>query len=381
MYFDLTPDQAAIRDAIRQFVDQEVAPKAAHHDRTGEFPRATFQALGQLGYLNMHLPVEYAGGGSDWISYAIVIEELARGCAATAVIYEAHCSLHSEAIALFGTEEQRRRWLPLLSSGDRVGAYALTEPEAGSNAAALQTRARRRGDHYVLNGQKSFITNGGVAGQYIIFATLDPSLGTRGITAFVVESDTPGFSWGAPEAKLGIHASQTTSLYLEDCAVPVENRLGDEGEGYKIALAILDGGRVGIAAQAVGITQAALDMAGRYAKERHAFGKAIAEHQAIAFKLADMATQLEAARLMTYRAAYLRGREGRATREISMAKLFASDVAVHQSLEAIQILGGYGYLREYQVERLLRDAKITQIYEGTNEIQRIVISRHVLSSL
>ncbi|MCG0238061.1 MAG: acyl-CoA dehydrogenase [Firmicutes bacterium] len=383
MNFFLTEEQQVLQQAVREFAREEIAPRSAEYNRRHEFPWENFRRLAELGYLNMHLPEEYGGQGLDWVSYAIVIEELARACAVTAVIYEVHCSLHSEAIYLFGTEEQRRRYLPRLSRGELLGAYALTEPQAGSDAAAIQTRAERVGDEYVLNGQKIFITNGGVADVYIVFARThpDPSLRHKGITAFIVEKGTPGLSFGPPERKMGLHASHTTAVYLENVRVPVENRLGPEGEGFKIAMAILDRGRIGIAAQAVGITQAAFDEAMKYATERHTFGKPIIEHQAIAFKLADMATELEAARLLTYRAAFLMDQGVPCTKEVAMAKLFASEVAMRQTVEAVQILGGYGYMEEYRVERLMREAKITQIYEGTSEIQRLVISRHLLKEL
>lgn len=379
MNFSLTADQKMIRDAIRQLADKEFAPRAAEYNAKHEFPWRNFKLLGENGYLNMHLPEPY-GGGMDWISYAIVIEELARACAVTSVIFEVHCSLHSEAIFHFGSKELKDRYLPKLTSGELLGAYALTEPGAGSDAAALRTTAVRDGDHYILNGEKTFITNGGQAAVYVVFARTnpDPAVGYRGISAFVVEAGTPGFSAGKPMEKMGLHASHTTTLHFEDCRVPADQLLGDEGEGFKMALAILDRGRIGIAAQAVGITQAALDDCVKYSQERTTFGKPIAEHQAIAFKIADMATDLEAARLMLYRAAYLMGTDARATKEISMAKLFASDMAMKHTVEAVQIHGGYGYIQEYRVERLMREAKITQLYEGTSEIQKIVISRALL---
>ncbi|BDG59245.1 acyl-CoA dehydrogenase [Caldinitratiruptor microaerophilus] len=381
MNFFLTDEQQALREAVREFAEEEIAPRSAEYNRRHEFPRDNFRRLAELGYLNMQLPEKYGGQGLDWVSYTIVVEELARACAATAVIYEVHSSLHSEAIYRFGTEEQRMRYLPRLSRGELLGAYALTEPGAGSDAAAIQTRAERRGDVYVLNGQKAFITSGGVADSYIVFARTDPAPGHRGITAFIVEKGAPGLRFGPPERKMGLHASPTTAMYLEDCRVPVANRLGDEGQGFAIAMAILDRGRVGIGAQAVGIAQAALDDALAYARQRHTFGKPIAEHQAIAFKLADMATEIDAARLLVYRAAFLLGQGRPCRREVSMAKLFASEVAMRATTEAVQILGGYGYMEDYRVERLMREAKVTQIYEGTSEIQRIVISRELLRGL
>lgn len=379
MNFFLNDDQQAIRDAIRELCDKEIAPKAAELDRTHEFPWANFRLLAQQGYLCMQIPEEYGGAGLDYVSYAIVTEELARACASTSVIFEVHNSLHSEAIFQFGTEEQRQKYLPRLASGEILGAYALTEPGAGSDAGSIKTRAVLDGDHYVLNGQKTFITSGGQADNYIVMASTDPSKGSRGISAFIIEKGTPGMSFGKPEEKMGIRASHTTDIFFNDCRVPRENLLGKEGEGFKIALASLDGGRIGIAAQAVGITQAALDLATQYAKTRVQFGQPIANFQAIQWKLADMATDLDAARLLLYRAAFLRSQGVRATKEISMAKMFASDMAMKHTVEAVQILGGYGFMTEYKVERLMRDAKITQIYEGTNEIQRMVIARQLLA--
>ncbi|MFZ5815077.1 MAG: acyl-CoA dehydrogenase [Bacillota bacterium] len=379
MDFFLNDEQKMIRDAIRDLCDKEIAPRSAEYNQKHEFPWRNFKLLAENGYLNMHLPEPY-GGGMDWISYAIVIEELARACAVTSVIFEVHCSLHSEAIFHFGSREQKDKYLPKLTAGELLGAYALTEPGAGSDAAALRTTAVKDGDHYVLNGEKTFITNGGQAGLYVVFARTnpDPSVGHKGISAFLVEAGTPGFTVGKPMEKMGLHASHTTTLHFEDCRIPAGQLLGKEGEGFKIAMAILDRGRIGIAAQAVGITQAALEDSIKYSKERSTFGKPISEHQAIAWKIADMATDLDAARLMLYRAAFLMQQGARATKEISMAKLFASEMAMKHTVEAVQIHGGYGYMQEYRVERLMREAKITQLYEGTSEIQRLVISRSLL---
>lgn len=379
MNFNLTEEQNMVRQAIRELAEKEIAPRAAEFNRNHEFPWPNFKLLAENGYLNMHLPEPY-GGGMDWVSYAIVIEELARACAVTSVIFEVHCSLHSEAIFHFGSEEQKQKYLPKLTRGEILGAYALTEPGAGSDAGALRTSAVKDGDSYILNGEKTFITNGGQAGLYVVFARTnpDPEVGHRGISAFLVEAGTPGFSVGKPMEKMGLHASHTTTLHFEDCRIPASQLLGREGEGFKIAMAILDRGRIGIAAQAVGITQAALEDSIKFAKERHTFGKPIAEHQAIAWKIADMATDLEAARLLLYRAAFLMQQGVRATKEISMAKLFASEMAMKHTVEAVQIHGGYGYMQEYRVERLMREAKITQLYEGTSEIQRLVISRALL---
>lgn len=379
MNFNLTEEQKMIRQTIRELCEREIAPRSAEYNSRHEFPWANFKLLAEQGYLNMHLAEPY-GGGMDWVSYAIVIEELARACAVTSVVFEVHCSLHSEAIYHFGNEEQKAKYLPRLTKGELLGAYALTEPGAGSDAASLRTTAIKDGDSYVLNGEKTFITNGGQAGLYVVFArtNTDPQAGHRGISAFLVEAGTPGFSAGKPMEKMGLHASHTTTLHFEDCRIPAAQLLGKEGEGFKIAMAILDRGRIGIAAQAVGLTQAALDESVKYSKERTTFGKPIAEHQAIAFKIADMATDLEAARMLLYRAAFLMQDGARASKEISMAKLFASEVAMRHTVEAVQIHGGYGYIQEYKVERLMREAKITQLYEGTSEIQRMVISRVVL---
>jgi alkylation response protein AidB-like acyl-CoA dehydrogenase len=379
MNFFLTDEQKAFRDEIRRLCDKEIAPRSAEFNANHEFPWRNFKLLAENGYLNMHLPEPY-GMGADWVSYAIVIEELARACAVTSVIFEVHCSLHSEAIYHFGSQEQKDKYLPRLTAGEILGAYALTEPGAGSDAAALRTTAARDGDEYVLNGEKTFITNGGQAGLYVVFARTnpDPSVGHRGISAFLVEADLPGFTIGKPMEKMGLHASHTCQIFFDNCRIPAGALLGKEGEGFKIAMAILDRGRIGIGAQAVGITQAALDDSVKYSKERETFGKPISEHQAIAWKIADMATDLEAARLLLYRAAFLMQQGARATKEISMAKLFASEMAMKHTVEAVQIHGGYGYMSEYRVERLMREAKITQLYEGTSEIQRLVISRSLL---
>ncbi|HLN64925.1 MAG TPA: acyl-CoA dehydrogenase [Symbiobacteriaceae bacterium] len=379
MNFFLNDEQKAFQTEIRRLCEKEIAPYSAEFNQKHEFPLRNFKLLAENGYLNMHLPEPY-GMGADWVSYAIVIEELARACAVTSVIFEVHCSLHSEAIYHFGSQELKDKYLPRLTAGEILGAYALTEPGAGSDAAALRTTAIKDGDSYVLNGEKTFITNGGHAGLYVVFARTnpDPSVGHKGISAFLVEAGVPGFSVGKPMEKMGLHASHTCQLFFENCRIPASALLGKEGEGFKIAMSILDRGRIGIAAQAVGITQAALDDSVKYAKERETFGKPIGEHQAIAWKIADMATDLDAARLMLYRAAFLMQQGARATKEISMAKLFASEMAMKHTTEAVQIHGGYGYIQEYRVERLMREAKITQLYEGTSEIQRLVISRSLL---
>lgn len=360
MDFFLNDDQKAIREGIREFADKEVAPKAAYYDKTHEFPMETFKKLGEQGWLCMNIPEKYGGAGADYLSYAIALEELSRADATVGVVFEVHCTLNAEVLLHFASEEQKMKYLPRMARGEIMGAYCLTEPTAGSNPAQMKTRAVKDGDHYILNGQKTFISNGGVADLYIVMAVTDPSKGGKGgISAFVVEKGTEGLSFGKPEEKLGIRASSTCDVFFNDCRIPKENLIDAEGQGLKVALATLDSGRIGIASQAVGITQRALDLSVPYAKEREQFGKAIAEFQAIQWKLANMATELDAARLMVYRAAFLRDKGNKASKECSMAKLFASEVAMRHTVEAVQIFGGYGYIVDYQVERLMRDAKIT----------------------
>ena len=379
----LDPTYEEIRRAVREFAQRELAPRAAAYDASGEFPWENVRRLAEHGYLGMMIPEEFGGGGMDTLAHAICLEEVARACAATAVVMDVHNSLVGELINRWASAAMKARWLPVLARGDRLGAFCLTEPDAGSDAAALKTTAVRDGDHYVLHGRKTFISNGGVAEIYVVFAVTDPAAGSRGISAFLVEKGTPGLSFGKPFKKMGIRASATTDVILEGVRVPAENLIGQEGQGYKIALATLDNGRVGIGAQAVGIAQAALDRAVAYASQRKQFGRPIASFQGIQFKLADMATAIEAARLLVYRAAVLYDqsvRTGRrASKEIAMAKLFASEVAMRVTTEAVQIHGGYGYLQDFEVERLMRDAKITQIYEGTSEVQRMVIARALLA--
>ncbi|MCG0278273.1 MAG: acyl-CoA dehydrogenase [Thermanaeromonas sp.] len=378
MDLNLTKSQRMIRQMVREFAEKEVAPGASERDSTGEFPWEIVKKMARYNMLGIPFPEEYGGAGADTLSYIITVEELARVCAATAVIVSAHTSLCAHPIYQFGTEEQKQRFLVPLAQGNRLGAFALTEPNAGTDAASIRTTATRQGDSYILNGNKIFITNGGVADIYIVLAKTDPSKGARGITAFIVEKGTPGFSFGKKEDKLGIRASSTTELIFQNCRIPVENRLGEEGEGFKIAMQTLDGGRIGIAAQAVGIAQACLDACLRYAKEREQFGKPIGSFQAIQWMLADMATQVEAARLLTYRAAWLKDNKQPFSKEAAMAKLYASEVAMQQAIKAVQIHGGYGYMKDYPVERFFRDAKITEIYEGTSEVQRMVIASHLL---
>lgn len=376
----LNDEENAIRDAIRDLVQATIAPRSARYDRTGEFPWDNFRDLGRHGYLGMIVDPAYGGAGATYLAQTLVVEAIAMVDPATAVIYEVHNSLHIEGIWRFGTEDQKRRWLPGLCAGQYLGAFAITEAEAGSNAAALKTRAVFRDGGYYLTGRKVFITSGGEADRYLVFATTNPELGARGITAFMVEKGAQGLSFGPAEEKLGIRASRTSEVILDEVFVPEENRLGPEGEGYQMALYLLDGGRIGIAAQGVGIMATALERSLVYARQREQFGQPIGRFEAVQSRLANIATDLHAARLMTYEAARRR-EEGPAQRPLfAMAKLFASEKAVLHAADAIQIFGGYGYMREYGIERLLRDAKITEIYEGTSEIMRLVIASRLLQN-
>ncbi|MGK3615089.1 acyl-CoA dehydrogenase AcdA [Bacillus cereus] len=375
MHLKLSEEHEMIRKMVRDFAKNEVAPTAAERDEEERFDRAIFDQMAELGLTGIPWPEEYGGIGSDYLAYVIAIEELSRVCASTGVTLSAHTSLAGWPIFKFGTEEQKQTFLRPMAEGKKIGAYGLTEPGSGSDAGGMKTIAKRDGDHYVLNGSKIFITNGGIADIYVIFALTDPESKQRGTSAFIVESDTPGFSVGKKESKLGIRSSPTTEIMFEDCRIPVENLLGEEGQGFKIAMQTLDGGRNGIAAQAVGIAQGALDASVEYARERHQFGKPIAAQQGIGFKLADMATDVEAARLLTYQAAWLESEGLPYGKESAMSKVFAGDAAMKVTTEAVQVFGGYGYTKDYPVERYMRDAKITQIYEGTQEIQRLVISR------
>jgi butyryl-CoA dehydrogenase len=375
MNFRLSEEHEMIRKMVRDFAKNEVAPTAAERDEEERFDREIFDKMAELGLTGIPWPEEYGGIGSDYLAYCIAVEELSRVCASTGVTLSAHTSLAGWPVYKFGTEEQKQKYLKPMAQGEKIGAYGLTEPGSGSDAGGMKTTARLEGDHYVLNGSKIFITNGGVADIYIVFALTDPEKRHKGVSAFIIEKDFKGFSVGKKEKKLGIRSSPTTEIIFEDCIVPKENLLGQEGEGFKIAMMTLDGGRNGIAAQAVGIAQGALDAAIEYAKERHQFGKPIAANQGISFKLADMATSVEAARLLTYQAAWLESQGLPYGKESAMSKLFAGDTAMKVTTEAVQIFGGYGYTKEYPVERFMRDAKITQIYEGTQEIQRLVISR------
>lgn len=377
MKFTLSEEHEMIRKMVRDFARNEVAPTAAERDEEERFDMDIFKKMAELGLTGIPWPEEYGGIGSDYLAYCIAVEELSRVCASTGVTLSAHTSLAGWPVYKFGTEEQKQKYLRPMAQGEKIGAYGLTEPGSGSDAGGMKTNARLEGDHYVLNGSKIFITNGGIADTYIVFALTDPSSRQRGTSAFIVEKDFEGFSVGKKEKKLGIRSSPTTEIVFEECKVPKENLLGKEGEGFKIAMMTLDGGRNGIAAQAVGIAQGALDASVDYAKEREQFGKPIAANQGISFKIADMATSIEASRLLTYQAAWLESEGLPYGKESAMSKLMAGDTAMKVTTEAVQIFGGYGYTKDYPVERYMRDAKITQIYEGTQEIQRLVISRMV----
>ncbi|QHA93844.1 acyl-CoA dehydrogenase [Bacillus sp. N1-1] len=379
MNFQLSEEHEMLRKMVRDFARKEVEPTAAERDEEERFDRKLFDQMAELGLTGIPWSEEYGGIGSDYLSYVIAVEELSRVCASTGVTLSAHTSLAGWPLNAFGSEEQKQKFLRPMAEGKLMGAYGLTEPGSGSDAGGMKTTAKLDGDHYILNGSKIFITNGGEAEIYIVFAQTDKEKRHKGITAFIVEKGTPGFSMGKKEKKLGIRSSPTLEIIFEDCRVPVENRLGDEGQGFKIAMKTLDGGRNGIAAQAVGIAQGALDAATAYAKERKQFGKPIGENQGIGFKLADMATKIEAARLLTYQAAWKESQGLPYGKESAMSKLYAGDISMEVTTEAVQVFGGYGYTKDYPVERYMRDAKITQIYEGTNEIQRLVISRMLMA--
>ncbi len=378
MDFELTDEQQLIREAVREFAETEVTPIAAELDRDHRFPRELLPRLAEMNLMGMPYPEKEGGAGADYVSYVISIEELSRACASTAVIVSAHTSLATWPIFKFGTQAQKDQYLNDMASGRRLGAFALTEPAAGTDAGAGTATATMHADGYALNGSKMFITNAPYADVYVAFAKTDPERGTRGMSAFIVEKDTPGFSVGEAEHKLGIRGSSTPPVYFSDCRVPRDALLGGEGDGFKIAMATLDGGRIGIAAQALGIAQAALDASVAYAKERVQFGKPIATLQAIQWMIADMATEIDAARLLVYRAASCVDNGRPYSTEGAMAKLFASETATRVAGKAIQIHGGYGYTESYPVERNYRDAKITEIYEGTSEVQRMVIARSTL---
>lgn len=376
MDFDLTDEQQLIRDTVREFAQADVAPIAAEIDRNHRFPVELLPKLADLSLLGVPYPEEAGGAGADYMSYALVIEELARVCGTTSVIVSGHTSLGTWPIFTFGSEAQKKRYLHDLTTGRRLAAFALTEPAAGTDAAAGTTTAVLDGDEYVLNGSKIFITSGEYADVFIVTAKTDMTHGTRGISAFIVEKDTPGFTVGEPERKMGIRGSSTPPLYFNDCRVPKDALLGGEGNGFKIAMQTLDGGRIGIGAQALGLAQGALDAAIAYAKERVQFGKPIASLEAIQFMIADMTTEIDAARLLVYRAAWLKDNGRPYAAESAMAKLYASETATRVAGHAIQIHGGYGFTESYPVERAYRDAKITEIYEGTSEVQRMVIAKN-----
>ncbi len=380
MDLELTGAQRQARDTARRFARERLERAGVEADRTHRFPTEVIAELGKLGMLGTFIPEQYGGAGLDQVSYALVIEELAVECAATAVIVSAHCSLASWPILGLGGEDQKRRFLPKMASGAHLGCFALTEPQAGSDAAGQKTRALRDGDSYTINGTKNFITNGPQASVAIVFANTAPDQGHHGISAFIVDTRAPGWSVTRVEDKMGIHAAHSAQISLTDLRVPRGNLIGAEGEGFKVAMKTLDGGRIGIAAQAVGIGRAALEASLKYAAQRETFGSPIASYQAIQWKLADMAVEIDAARLLTLQAAALKDAARPCTRESAMAKLFAAEAAMSAATEAVQIHGGYGYTKEFKVERYFRDAKITEIYEGTSEIQRIVIANHVLGA-
>ena len=380
MNFELTEEQQLLQKSVREFAEAEVKPLAREIDETGRFPLDTFKKAAELGLTGVAMPEQYGGAGMDHISYAIVIEEISRACASTGVILSVQNSLYCDPIYRFGTEDQKKKFLVPFARGEKIGCYALTEPQAGSNAAALTTKAVRKGDRYVVNGTKAWITNGGAADAAVVYVNTQPEKGEKGITALVIEKGTRGFSVGKEEKKLGIHGSACTELVFSDCEVPEENRIGNEGEGYRVALSTLDGGRIGIAAQAIGIAQGAFEAALSYAQQRQAFGHPISDFQAIQFMLADMVTEIDAARLLARRAAWKQDSGARFSMEASIAKLFSSEMATRVTHKAIQVHGGNGYSSEYPVERAYRDARITEIYEGTSEIQRLVISSWVLRS-
>ncbi len=379
MNFLLNEEQEMTRQMVRDFAEKELKPGAEERDDREEFSRELFDKMGELGLTGIPFPEEQGGGGCDFISYVIAVEEISRVDASAGTTLSAHTSLAGWPLYKYGNDAQKKKYLEPLSLGEKLGAFALTEATAGTDAAAQRTTAVLDGDSYVLNGNKIFITNGGEAEITIVFAVTDKEKKAKGISAFIVDKDTPGFSCGKKERKMGLRSSPTVELIFENCRVPKENLLGQEGEGFKIAMSTLDGGRNGIAAQAVGIAQGAMEEAINYAKSREQFGRPIADFQAISFMLADMGTKIEAARLLTYQAAYLESAGLPYGKASAMAKLYAAETAMEVTTNAVQIFGGYGYTRDYPVERYMRDAKITQIYEGTSEVQRLVISRHLLS--
>ncbi len=380
MNFELSEDQARIRDAVRDFAEARIAPGVVERERHETFPRDIVAGLAEMGILGMMVPEEYGGAGADALSFILVLEELARVCASTAVIVSVNNSVFCYPLWKFGSEEQKRTILTEVASGRALGAYGLSEPQSGSDAANQKTRAVRDGDAYVLNGAKAWITNAGEARWYLVMAMTDPAAGTRGITAFLVSSEDPGFRVGAPEDKMGLRASKTAAVFFDDVRLPAARRVGAEGEGFMIAMKTLDHSRIGIAAQGIGISRACYDASVAYAATRETFGKKLAEHEIIAFQIADMRVQIEASKLLTYRAAVRSEIAGvRISREASMAKVFATEACNAIAARAVQIFGGYGYSKEYAVERYYRDARVTTIYEGTSEIQRMVVSKNLLA--
>lgn len=378
MEFLLTEEQKAVKEAARDFAQMELLPGVIDRDREMKYPAEQVRKMAEMGFLGMMTSPEYGGGGMDTLSYVLAMEEISKVDSSCSVIMSVNNSLVCWGLETYGTEEQKAKYLPRLASGEIVGSFCLSEPEAGSDATSQRTTAVDMGDYYLLNGTKNWITNGGTSKIHLVIAQTHPEKKHKGINAFIVETDWEGVVIGAKEDKLGIRASDTHTIMYNDVKVPKANRIGDDGFGFKFAMKVLDGGRIGIAAQALGIAAGAYELSVKYAKEREAFGKPIAQHQAVAFKLADMATEIEAARLMVYRAAWLKDRGLNYSTSAAMAKVFASEVAMRHTIEAVQVHGGYGYVKEYHVERLMRDAKITQIYEGTSEIQRMVISRSIL---
>lgn len=378
MNFDLTEDHQMIRKMVRDFAETECQPGAEERDEKEEFPMDLWKKCGELGLTGITFPEEYGGIGADYISYAITIEELSRVDASLGVTISAHSSLGANPIFMFGTEEQKKKFLTPLATGEKMGAFGLTEAMAGSDAKGTKTTAVLDGDEYVINGTKNFITNGNYADIYVVAAQMDKSKGNRGIATFIIEKGTPGFSFGKKEKKMGIRSSATYELVFENCRIPKENLLGEEGQGFKNSMITLDYGRIGIASQALGIAQGAYEQAVKYAKERVQFDKTLAEMEVIQFKLADMATEIEAARLLVYQACHMATQHRPVSKYSAMAKVYASEVANRVTTQAVQIFGGYGYTRDYPVERMMRDAKITEIYEGTSEIQRIVIAANIL---
>lgn len=378
MHFELTEEQKAVRDAARDFAQNVLKPGVIERDEKQIFPKDEIKQLGELGFMGMMVSPEYGGGGMDTVSYVLAMEEISKVDASVSVCMSVNNSLVCWGLEKFGTEEQKQKYLVPLAKGEKIGAFCLSEPEAGSDATSQRTTAIDMGDHYLLNGTKNWITNGGTASTYLVMAQTDADKKHRGINCLIVEKGMEGFIVGAKENKLGIRGSDTHTLMFQDVKVPKENRIGEDGFGFKFAMKTLEGGRIGIASQALGIASGAFELATAYSKERKAFGKPIHQHQAIAFKLADMATEIEAARLLCLQAAWMKDQKLPFGKYSAMAKLYASTVAMKTTVEAVQVHGGYGYVKEYHVERLMRDAKITQIYEGTSEVQKIVISRAVL---